>query len=157
MGDLEAVSFPLHDVVVADDACMPKQQMRSRFLVWVARRFHGAGLSGETAVVVGDELVQDGVGGVQVGGLGQPEFADEAILQHAPKAFDTAFGLGGVGGDVGDAELFQGTAELGGLAFSGELFFHGPAVVVADEDAAAIAVEGQRTPKRRSSWRSRRK
>ena len=78
-------------------------------------------------------------------------------MQHAPKALDAAFGLGAVGGDEGDAELFQGTAELGGLAFSGELFFDGPAVVVADEDAAVILLKASGTPKRRSSWRSRQK
>src|SRR5260370_908785 len=47
----------------------------------------------------------------------------------------------GVGGDEGDAELFQGAAELGGLTFSGELLFHRPAVVVADEDATVIAIK----------------
>ncbi len=67
-----------------------------------------------------------------------------AILQHAPEALDAAFGLRAVGGDEGDAELFEGAAELGGLAFSGELFFHRPDVIVADEDAAVIAVESQR-------------
>ena len=38
----------------------------------------------------------------------------------------------------------ESAAELSGLAFAGELFFDGPVVVVADEDAAAIAVEGER-------------
>src|SRR5437763_1589074 len=66
------------------------------------------------------------------------------ILQHAPEAFDAAFGLRTVGGDEGDAELFEGPAELGGLAFAGQLFFHCPVVIVADEDAAVIAVKGQR-------------
>ena len=49
-----------------------------------------------------------------------------------------------MGGDEGDAELFEGAAELGGLAFSGELFLDRPEVVVADEDAAVIAVESER-------------
>ena len=40
--------------------------------------------------------------------------------------------------------MFQGAAELGGLAFSGELFFDGPEVVIADEDATVIAIKSQR-------------
>jgi hypothetical protein len=40
--------------------------------------------------------------------------------------------------------LLEGAAELSGLTFSGELFFDRPEVVVADEDAAVIAVEGER-------------
>ena len=66
------------------------------------------------------------------------------ILEHAPEAFDAAFGLRAAGGDEGDAELFEGAAELSGLTFSGELFFDRPEVVVADEDAAVIAVESER-------------
>jgi hypothetical protein len=59
-------------------------------------------------------------------------------LQHTPKALDAAFGLWAVGGDKGDAELFEGAAELRGLAFSNELFFGGPEIVVANEDGAVI-------------------
>ena len=51
--------------------------------------------------------------------------------------------MGTAGGDEGDAELLESAAELGGLAFAGELFFQRPEVVVAHEDAAVIAVEGE--------------
>src|SRR5438128_2088816 len=68
----------------------------------------------------------------------------KAILQHTPEALDAAFGLRAVGGDEGDAQLFEGAAELGGLAFASELFVDGPVVVVAEEDAAVIAVKSQR-------------
>ena len=37
----------------------------------------------------------------------------------------------------------ESAAELSGLALAGELFFDGPVIVVANEDAAAIAVEGE--------------
>src|SRR5229473_1817092 len=47
-------------------------------------------------------------------------------------------------GDEGDAQLLQCAAELRRLAFSSELFFHRPAVVIADEDAAVIPVKSQR-------------
>ena len=85
------------------------------------------------------------VGGIQIAGLSEAEFAGKAILEHAPEAFDAAFGLWAAGGDEGDAELFESAAELSGLTFSGELFFDRPEVVVAHEDAAVIAVEGERS------------
>ena len=121
-----------------------KQQMRSRFsgvgrqAVCLSR-----GRRGEAAVVVGEEETEHGVGGVQVAGLSQTKFAAQTILEHAPERFDAAFGLGTAGGDEGDAELLEGATELGGLTFAGELFFHRPEVVVADEDTAVIAVEGE--------------
>jgi len=51
-----------------------------------------AGRPGKAAAVVGDELAQHGVGGIDVGCLGQTQFAAEAILQHAPEALDAAVG-----------------------------------------------------------------
>src|SRR5713226_94707 len=143
--DLEAAAFPLHDVVVADGALVHE----AADAVEAVRRgtpggFHLAGLFGETPVVVGAELAQDSVGGVDVVSASQAEFAAQAILQHAPEALDATFGLRAVGGDEGDTELFQGAAELGGLAFASELFVDGPVVVVADEDAAVIAIKSER-------------
>ena len=78
-------------------------------------------------------------------GLSQAQFAAQTVLEHAPETFDAAFGLGAAGGDEGDTELLQSAAELSGLAFAGELFFDGPEVVVADEDAAVITVKGERS------------
>jgi hypothetical protein len=46
-------------------------------------------LPGEAAVVVRDEFAQHGVGRGKVGGLGQAQFAAEAILQHTPKTLHT--------------------------------------------------------------------
>ena len=40
--------------------------------------------------------------------------------------------------------MFQGPAKLSRLAFSEELFFDRPTVVIADEDAAVITIESQR-------------
>src|SRR5579864_800749 len=144
LGDLEAAAFPLHDVVVADGAFMDEAaDAVEAFWSRPPGGFHFAGSFGEPAIVVDEELAQDGVGGVEVGSLSQPQFAGKAILQHAPEALDAAFGLRAVGGDEVDAELFQGAAELGGLAFSSELFVDGPVVVVTEEDAAVIAVKSQ--------------
>ena len=101
-----------------------------------------AGSASEAAVVVGDEAGQDAIGRVDVASSRQTEFAGEAVLEHAPEAFDAAFGLRALGGDEGDAELFKSAAELSGVALAGELFVERPVIVVAGEDAAAIAVEG---------------
>ncbi len=144
LGDLKALALPLHDVVVADHALVDE----AADAIEIFRRGAPGGLgfaraAGEAAIVVGEENAQDGVGGVQIAGVSQTEFAAQAILKHAPEAFDAAFGLRTAGGDESDAELFEGTAELGGLTFSGEFFFDGPEVVVAHEDAAVIAVEGE--------------
>jgi len=47
-------------------------------------------------------------------------------------------------GDEGDAELREGSAELGGLALTSKFFFERPAGIAANKDAAAVAVEGRR-------------
>ena len=143
-GDLEATARPLHHVVVADHSLVNEgadvlQVVRSRApgLGGVARR------TSEATVVVGGELAQDGVGRFEVSSPGQTKFTAQAILQHAPQAFDAAFGLGRLGGQESDAQSFQSVAELSRPALSGQLFLDGPVIVVADEDAVAIAIEGQ--------------
>ncbi len=144
LGDLKTLTFPLHDVVVADHALVDE----AADAIQVFGRGAPCGLlfsraAGEAAVVVGKKAAQDSIGGVQIASLSQAELAGKTILEHAPEAFDAALGLRTAGGDEGDAELFQSAAKLRGLAFAGELFFHRPEVVVADEDAAVIAVEGE--------------
>jgi hypothetical protein len=144
LGDLEALALPLHDVVVADHALVNEAADAVEVFRWGAPSgLQVARTAGKAAVVVCHENTQPGIGGVQIVSLSQAEFAGEAVLEHAPEAFDAAFGLRRAGGDEGDAELIESAAELGGLTFSGELFFHRPEVVVADEDAAMIAVEGE--------------
>ena len=135
-------SIPLHDVVVADRALVMKAADAIEvFGSGTPSFFRIARGSTEAAVVVGQEAAQDLVGGVEIGGTGQAEFAGETILKSAPEALDAALGLGTLGGDVGDAELVQGAAELRGFAATGELFFHRPVIVVANEDAVTIPVE----------------
>ena len=143
--DLQAPSFPLHDVVVADDA---RVNETADAIQVVGSRTPGRGRvtrsAGEAAVVVGDKAAQDTIGRGEIGSVGQAELAGETILQHAPEALDAALGLRALGRDEGDAELLEGAAELSGLLAAGELFFDRPVVVIANEDAAAIAVEGHR-------------
>src|SRR5271169_601677 len=144
--DLEALSFPLHDVVVADHALVDEAaDAPQTFGRGAPGGLHIARAAGEAAVVVGNEDAQHGVGGVQIASLGQAEFAGETILEHAPEAFDAAFGLRAAGGDEGDAELLESAAKLGGLAFAGELFLDRPEIVVAHEDAAVVAIKGERS------------
>lgn len=141
--NLQPLAAPLNDVVVADDTLVSEaadaiEILRSRApgLLWVAGSTH------EAAVVVSEEASEDAVGRVKIACLNQAEFAGETVLQHAPETLDAAFGLRALCGDEGDAELFQRATELSGLALTGELFVDGPVMVVASEDPAAIAVEG---------------
>ena len=94
LGDLEAAAFPLDDVVVADGAFLDEAADTVKALGSLPPGgFHFTGFTGETAVVVSDESTQDDIGGVEVHGFGQPQFAGEAILQHAPETLDAACGL----------------------------------------------------------------
>src|SRR5208282_4579095 len=79
--DLEALALPLHDVVVADHALVDE----AADAIQIFRRgtpcsLHFARSAGETAVVVGEEEAEHGIGGVQIASLGQAEFAGETIL-----------------------------------------------------------------------------
>src|SRR5580700_10332821 len=94
-------------------------------------------------VIVGAEAGEDLVGGVEIAGVSEAELADQAVLAGAPDTFDAAFGLGRVGGDLLDAELFQSPAQMGGALFTRELFGQGPVVIVALKDAVAIAVQAE--------------
>jgi hypothetical protein len=144
--DLEALTVPLHNIVVADHSLMNEAADAVEiFGSGTPCSLHFARTAGEAAVVVGDEKAQHGIGGVQIASSSQAKFTAQAILEHTPEAFDAAFGLRAAGGDESGAELIEGAAELGGLTFSGELFFDRPEVVVAHEDAAVIAVEGKRS------------
>src|SRR5678810_969037 len=131
-------------VIGADDALVAQAEAASeieaaRQGAEVAHRFGGG--ARETLVVVEAEPGQDRVGLLQGGGVDEAEFADQAVLTGAPDAFDAALGLGGVGGDLLDAELVESASELGGGLLAGELFGKGPAGILSLEDAVAITVE----------------
>ena len=129
--DLEAASGPLHDVVVADRAWVMKAADAVEiFGSGPPSLFCFARCTAEAAIVIGQEAAQDLVGGVQIVGGGQAQFAGETILQGAPEAFDAPLSLRTLGSNVGDAELFQGATELRGLPAASELFFHRPVIVV---------------------------
>src|SRR6202030_2588821 len=114
---LGAASGPLHHIVVADRVMgMKAADAVQIFGSGTPSLFLSARGATEATVVVGQEATQDLVSGVQIGGTGQAEFAGEAILKGAPEAFDAALGLGTVGSNVGDAQLFQSAAKLRGFA-----------------------------------------
>ena len=58
-------------------------------------------------------VAQIGVGGLERVDAMQGELLDEAILQGAIEPLDATAGLRGVAGDVLDAQLLQGAADLG--------------------------------------------
>jgi hypothetical protein len=95
-------------------------------------------------VVVSAEALEHGVGLLHSGGAGEAEFTDQAVLASAPGALDAALGLRRIGGDLLNAEFFQGASQLGRRLFTGELFGHAPVGIVALEDAVAVAVEAER-------------
>jgi hypothetical protein len=98
---------------------------------------------GEPAVVVGEERGEAGVGRREGGDPLEAQLDDEAVLQGAPEALDAALGLGRAGGDEPDGEVLEDRAEVGRVLAALEFFRERPVGVVADEDAEAIAVEGQ--------------
>ena len=143
--DLEMASLPLHNIVVADVAFMMKAADAIQIFWGGAPGFFRIARGAtEAAVVVGQEAAQDLIGGVQIVGTGQTQFACEAILKSAPETFDATLGLRTLGCDVSDAELLQSAAELCGLAAAGELFWQRPVIIVANEDAVTIPIEAER-------------
>ncbi len=54
----------------------------------------------------------------------------------------SGFSRGKFGHGASRVQLFESAAELSGVALAGKLFVERPVIVVAGEDAAAIAVEG---------------
>jgi len=134
-------------VVGGDDALVAQAQATGKIEAArqgakVARGVGGG--AGEALVVVGAEASEHGIGLLQSGGVGEAKFANQTILKGAPGAFDAALGLGGVGGDLLDAESLERAPELGGRLFSGELFGEGPVGIVALEAEVRYRQPGDR-------------
>ena len=64
-------------------------------------------------------------------------------MQRLPEALDAPVRLRRAGGNVADAEVLQDAPEVGRVLGAAELFGERPVRIVADEDAQAIAIEGQ--------------
>lgn len=79
--NLKPLAVPLHDVIVADDALVG--EAADAFEIsrsWSPGCFRLARRASEAAILIREESAQDGVGRIQIAGLGQAEFAGEAIL-----------------------------------------------------------------------------
>ena len=63
-------------------------------------------------------LFDEAVCGLDLGDAGEAEFLDQAVLEGSEGALGAAACLGRVGGDVFDAELVEGAADLVGLLLS---------------------------------------
>ena len=80
LGDLEATTVPLHDVVIADDAFVHETaDPFETFWNGTPSGLLFARLTGETAVVISDELAQHSVGRVDVVGFGQPQLGLDVL------------------------------------------------------------------------------
>jgi len=98
---------------------------------------------GELGVVPGEEVGFDpGVGGFGSGDVVEFHFGDESVLEGFEFSFDPSLGLGGIGGDCGDAEFLEGHPDLGWVLLSADLFFEGPVVVVSVEGSVLVVVDG---------------
>ena len=131
-------------VVMSDDATVATAQDGGEIAGGGAPGGGGIGGGpGEAAVVVREELGEEGIGGLEGGDAAQPQLADEAVLQGLPEALDAAFGLRRARGDEPDAELAQDAAEVSGILGAAQLLLKSPVRIVADKDVEAIAIEGQ--------------
>ena len=65
------------------------------------------------------------VGLIDGGSASQSHLRDQAVLEGTPRPLDTPLGLGGVGEDELNAQLLQGSAELGGITPAAQLFLQG--------------------------------
>ena len=101
------------------------------------------GRGGEAAVVVGQVGVCDeAVCGFDRCDPRQRQFLDEAVLEGAEGALGAAARLGRIGGDVLDAELVEGAADLGVLILGDLAACLGGVEVV----AAAVGIEAAGQP-----------
>ena len=64
-------------------------------------------------------------GVVQAGDSADAQFADEAILQGAPEAFDAALGLRGLSSDEANAEVLEHAAEVSGILLAAQFLGEG--------------------------------
>ena len=144
--ELKDFAGPRDGVVGGDDALIAKAEATVEIEAAGERTEVGdgsGGWNGEAAFEVGQESLEHAIGVFQSANLGEAKFADEAVLEGAPEAFDAAFGLGRVGGDLLDAEFFQGATDVSGELMTGEFFGDGPVGIVALEDTVAIAIEAE--------------
>jgi hypothetical protein len=100
---------------------------------------------GEAPVEAGDiRPLEPGVGRIDLGDPVESHFGDETILEGAALALDTALGLGREGRDGPCAQLLEDPSHVGREADPGQLLLMTPEVIVAEESAVAVLIDGRR-------------
>jgi len=145
--DLEPAGAQPHGVVPGHDARVATAQETRE--VARGRPPPGRGVRGRAREALnegGQELREKRVGLLKSGERAQAQFADEAVLQGAPEAFDAALGLRRLSGDEPDAEILEHAPEMGRVLLAAQLFGERPVAIVAPEEIEAIAVERHGDP-----------
>src|SRR5215813_2982418 len=136
-----------HGVIAGDDATIPAAQDAIERARRSAPRGDGLGRGAREALTErGEKLGQERVGLLERAAGAQAEFADQAVLERAPEPFDAALGLRRLRGDEADAELLEHTPEVRGVLPAAQLFGERPVLIIAPEEAEAVAVERHGDP-----------
>ena len=98
------------------------------------------GKAGVEAIEV--DGLQPGVGLIDLGDVSQGHLGDEAILEGSALALYAALPLGGEGGDGFCAEFMKDPSDVSRKTYAGQLFFMAPVVIVAEQGAVAVLIDG---------------
>jgi hypothetical protein len=88
--------------------------------------------------------LQPGVGGIDFGDVLQGHLSDETILEGSALALDAALPLGREGGNSFRAQFLKDPSDVSREAYAGQLFLMAPVVIVTEESAVAVLVDGRR-------------
>ncbi len=137
--DLDRV-IGLHGAVVLEGADPLELWFRGR---GAPGRTGMRGASGKARIVSREKVVEHALGLREGRGMGEAEFDDETILEGAEEALDTALGLGRLGGDPANEQVFQRAADLRGGGAALELVEQRQRRArIAVKDAMTIRVDG---------------
>jgi len=87
--------------------------------------------------------LQPGVGLIDPGDVRQGHLGDEAILEGSALALDAALPLGREGGDGFRAQFLKDPSDVSREAYAGQLFLMAPVVIVTEESAVAVLIDGR--------------
>jgi hypothetical protein len=87
---------------------------------------------------------QPGVGWIDLGNVLQGQLGDEAVLEGAALALDAALPLGRERGNRFRAQFMKDPSDVSREADAGQLFLMAPVVIVAEESAVAVLIDGRR-------------
>jgi hypothetical protein len=86
---------------------------------------------------------QPDVGLIDLGDVFKGHLGDEAILEGSTLALDAALPLGREGGDGLRAQFLKDPSDVSREAYAGQLFLMAPVVIVAEESAVAVLIDGR--------------